>query len=115
MATLSTQVVTRASNGLTPTYAAVAGGGDACEVGPNVFLHFKNTDAATRTVTIVAPVLVEGGLALQSLTAVIPATTGDKMVGPITRFFANATTGLADITYSASANLTVAVVKVPTS
>jgi len=93
MATLTTQAISRA--GITPSYAAVAGGGDACEVGDDIYLHFKNTNAATCTVTLA-----------------IPATTGDKLIGPVGALFKDPTTGLCTITYSGtSTNTTVAVCK----
>ena len=113
MATLTTQQVSRL--GITPTYAAVAGGGDACEVGDDIFLHFKNTNAATCTVTLAIP---SGASTYPNVTytnpaVVIPATTGDKMIGPISALFKDPTTGLCTITYTGtSTNTTVAVVKV---
>lgn len=113
MATLSTQQPTRL--GITPTYAAVTGGGDACEVGDNVFLHFKNTNAATYTVTLVSPA---GNSPFTnnpytSAGVVIPATTGDKMIGPVSPLlFKDPTTGLCSITYTGTTtNGTVACVK----
>lgn len=114
MATLTTQSPTRL--GITPTYAAVTGGGDACEVGDNVFLHFKNTNAATYTVTLVSPAGNSSYANAPYVVAgvVIPATTGDKMIGPISAgLFKDPTTGLCSITYTGTTtNGTVACVKV---
>jgi hypothetical protein len=113
MATLSTQSVTRA--GITPSYAAVVGGGDACEVGDDIFLHFKNTNAATYTVTLVAPTgnSPYANVPFVFTGVVIPATTGDKMIGPIAAgLFKDPTTGLCSITYTGTTtNGTVACVK----
>lgn len=112
MATLTTQSITRA--GVTPSYAAVAGGGDACECGDDIFLQFKNTNAATCTVTLAIP---SGASSYPNITytnpaVVIPATTGDKWIGPISALFKDPTTGLCTITYSGtSTNTTVACVK----
>ena len=114
MATLSTQSIVRSGNGLTPTYAAVTGGGDACEVGDDIFLHFKNTNAATYTPSIAIPAAASTypGVVYTPLTAIIPATTGDKMIGPISNLFRDPTTGLAQITYTGTTtNGTVACVK----
>lgn len=114
MATLTTQIITRA--GVTPTYAAVAGGGDACECGDNVYLHFKNTNAATCTVTIASPTgnsPYGANNPFSSPGVIIPATTGDKLIGPISAgLYKDPTTGQAVITYSGtSTNTTVACVK----
>lgn len=113
MATLTTQAITRASNGLTPSYASCAGGGDACETGDDIFLHVKNTNASTRTVTIAIPsgASTYPGIAYTSTACVIPATTGDKMIGPISGVYKDPTTGLATITYDAVTGLTIACCK----
>jgi hypothetical protein len=113
LATLTTQQVTRASNGLTPTYAAASGGGDACETGDDIFLHVKNTNAATRDVTVAIPTAASTypGVVYTNTVCTIPATTGDKMIGPISNLYRDPTTGLATITYSAATNLTIACIK----
>lgn len=107
MATLTTQSITRA--GVTPTYAAAAGGGDACEVGDDIYLHVKNTDAATRTVTLAIPSSASTypNVTYTNVAVTIPATTGDKLIGPISALFKDATTGLCTITYSAATNVTI--------
>ena len=100
MATLSTQQISRA--GITPSYAAVTGGGDACEVGDDVYLHFKNTNAATYTVTLAIPASASTypNVTYTNPAIVIPATTGDKLIGPISALFKDVTTGLCQITYT---------------
>ncbi len=112
MATLTTQALSRA--GVTPSYAAVTGGGDACEVGDDIFLHFKNTNAAVRNVTLAIPSSASTypNVTYTNVVVQIPATTGDKMIGPISALFKDPTTGLCTITYDASANLTVGCFKV---
>ncbi len=113
MATLTTQVITR--SGITPSYTAVAGGGDACECSDDIYLHFKNTNAATYTVTLAIPAGASGysNVAYTSTTLTIPATTGDKMIGPISgALYKDPTTGLCQITYTGTTtNGTVAVLK----
>src|SRR5262245_696832 len=112
MATLTTQAITRA--GPTPTYAAVAGGGDACEVGDDIFLHFKNTNAATYTVTLAIPSSASAypNVTYTNPQVTIPATTGDKMIGPVSNLFRDVTTGLCQITYTGTTtNGTVACLK----
>jgi hypothetical protein len=112
MAILTTQAITRA--GVTPSYAAVAGGGDACEVGDDIYLHFKNTNAATCTVTLAIPSGASpySNVTFTNVAVVIPATTGDKLIGPVSALFKDPTTGLCTITYTGtSTNTTVAACK----
>ena len=111
MATLTTQSISR--TGVQVTYAACAGGGDSFTPGADVFLHVKNTNAATRTVTITAPRDVMGAVAMGDPAVVVAATTGDNMIGPFPAdIFGDPTDGLADITYSAVTNLSIAVFQV---
>lgn len=102
MATLTRQQVT--PGGITPTYSSVSGGGDIVQPGPTTFLHFKNTNAATYTVVVddVNSVSPPGALQFNAdLSVTIPATTGDKMIGPITADrFARSSDGMAAITYT---------------
>jgi hypothetical protein len=100
VATLTTQPLTRA--GVTPSYAAVTGGGDACEVGDDIYLHFKNTNAATFTVTLAIPSTAStyANVTYTNVAVTIPATTGDKLIGPISALFKDTTTGLCTITYT---------------
>ena len=108
MALLTTQNITRA--GVQVTYAACNAGGDTFTPGSDVFLHVKNTNAATRTVTITAPGEVIAGVAKGDPAVVVAATTGDNMFGPFpSQHFADPADSLADITYSAVTNLTIAV------
>lgn len=113
MANLTTQNVTRA--GVTPTYAAAAAGGDACEVGDDIYLQFKNT-GTQKTVTLAIPSSASTypNVAYTNTTVTVPATTGDKVVGPISAgLYKDPTTGLCTITYSPDATgLTVGVFKV---
>ncbi len=78
---LTVQDVVR--TGLDVTYAAgdQANGHSFDNTGHNVFLHVKNTNGATRDVTITTPNTVDG-LAIGDLVVTVPATTGDTMIGP---------------------------------
>jgi hypothetical protein len=107
MATLTTQTITRA--GVTPSYVTPAGGGDACEVGDDVYLHVKNTNAATRDVTLAIPAGASTypNVTYQNVTVTIPATTGDKLIGPISALFKDPTTGMCTITTSAQTGVTI--------
>lgn len=92
--------------GTTPAYVAANAGGDTVAPGDNVYLDVKNTDAATRTVTITAVQQCSQG-SLHDLAVVIPATTGQKEIGPISGRFGRASDGLAAITYSAVTGVTI--------
>ncbi len=108
---LTVQQIARGGNGLTPSYASADVAGNTV---PNndgrIFLHFKNANAATRTVTIDIPVLV-AGQGVTDLTATIPINTGDKMVGPFPPAVFNQADDSLSITYSAVADLTVAAIR----
>ena len=112
MATLTTQVINRA--GLGPTYGAAAGGGDAMSCGSGMFLHCKNASGAPITVTLNVPAArtYEPNVAITSPAISVPATTGDRMIGPVdAATFADPVTGLCSITYSGVTSFTVAAVQ----
>jgi hypothetical protein len=100
MATIPTQAINR--TGVTPTFQAVAGGGDACECSGDLYLEFKNTNAATYTVTLAIPSSASTypNVTYNSVSVTIPATTGDKLIGPISSLFQDPVTGLCQITYT---------------
>lgn len=109
MATLSPQVPSL--SGLTPSYSAANAGGDQVLCDDRLFLHVKNTNGSSRDVTIATPGNVDG-LAIADVVVTVPATTGDKMIGPLkASLFADAN-GYAQITYSAATNVTVAAVRI---
>ena len=112
MATLPTQVIVR--TGITPSFSAVAGGGDACECGDDIYLEFKNTNASTYTVNLAIPSTAStySGVTYTNTSVTIPATTGDKIIGPISALYKDPTTGLCTITYTGTTtNGTVACLK----
>jgi hypothetical protein len=112
MATLTTQVVNRA--GLGPTYAAAAGGGDAMACGSGMFLHVKNGGGSPITVTLTVPAArtYEPNVAITSPQITVPATTGERMIGPVdANTFTDPVTGLCTLTYSAVTTVTVAAIQ----
>lgn len=110
MALLATQQIK--ITGLNPSFAAAASS-DTVTPDDRTFVIYLNTDAATRTLTLVTPTkLDQFGQALPDVTVTIAATTGREVIGPITQDFADPTTGLATITTSATANVTVAAVRI---
>lgn len=110
MATLTTQPVTRA--GVTPTYATAAGGGDACEVGDDIYLHVKNT-GTQKIVTLAIPSSASPypNVTYTNVAVTVPATTGDKLIGPISALFKDVTTGLCTITYDSATGVTIGAFK----
>ncbi len=108
MALLAVQSITRA--GLAAAYAAAAGGGDTFLPDGRTFLHCKNASGGAITVTIVTPRTDPYGNAIADNTVSVPATTGDRMIGPFpAEAYADPTTGLANVTYSGVTSFTVGV------
>jgi hypothetical protein len=108
LATITVQQITRV--GAAPTFAAVAGGGDAVPVAANIYVELKNTSGAPITVTFatIAAGAPFPGTALAAETVSVPATTGDILYGPLLpQLFSDPTTGMCTVTYSASAGLTI--------
>lgn len=106
MPLLTQQVISR--SGLSPTYSAAVSS-TTVTTGDRSFLHVKNTNGSSMTVTLTATAQVDGQ-AVSDLVVTVPATTGDKMIGPIsTKLFASASDGVsAAVTYSSTTNVTVA-------
>ncbi|MGW4803004.1 hypothetical protein [Kitasatospora sp. NPDC004272] len=97
--------------GTTPTYsAAVASTTVPC--GERNFLHVKNTAGSSMTVTLTATGRVRGQLAAD-LVVTVPATTGDKMIGPIpAELFAGAVDGSCAVAYSSTTSVTAALLTI---
>lgn len=111
MAALATQVIT--PQGVAPSYGAAAGGGDTFVPDKETFLHFKNTGGSPITVTVAVPGNERYGVATADVTCSVPATTGDRMMGPFpAEIFADSSlSGSAGISYSGVTGLTVACLK----
>jgi len=76
---LTVQVVSL--TGIAPTYgAATVTQGDDFENDGNTFLQVKNS-GTQKTITITTPATIHG-VAIADVAVIIPATTGDKMIGP---------------------------------
>lgn len=109
MAQLALQ--TPVQTGLAPSLVAAAAGGDAAQAGDTTFLIVKNASGGAITVTINSQVLCNQGTD-HDLVVSVPATTGERWIGPLPPSrFADAS-GNAVITYSGVTSLTVAVVRV---
>lgn len=114
MAALTTQTVAWPSGLASATYNTCASGGDNVEAptyGGQIVLHFKNTNAASRVVTIDVPGTVAYGDNTPNPTVTVNATNGDVFV-PLHPAYADST-GRVQLTYSVNppTNLTVAILK----
>ena len=107
MALLSTQTIVNA--GTAPTFSTPTTS-DTVTYSTGLFVVYKNTNAATRTVTIVVPgnTLYDDAITDHALT--LAATTGELWI-PIRSIARDTTTGLVTVTLSATTNVTVAVVR----
>lgn len=112
MALLNPQVMSR--TGLAPAYGAVAASDTITPVvGSLLFLHVKNGNAAADTVTLVDSGKTPAGSSATNPTVVVPATTGDRMIGPLLSTMADPVTGLITVQHSVTATVTCALVQVP--
>lgn len=112
MATLTTNIVRR-SGLVDPALVAATGGGDAMECGPTNWLEINNGGGAPITVTLVIPAArqYELDVAITSLQVTVTNAT-KRRIGPIdAATFADLTTGLCTITYSAVTSVTVGAFK----
>lgn len=117
MAVLTVQNISE--TGLTPSFVAAAGGGDSFvnSSDERTFLVVKNTDASTKDVTVTAQKTSAkvggfGQLTKGDIVVTVPATTGEKWIGPLAEAF-NDAAGSAQVTYSAVTGVTVSAVKAP--
>lgn len=81
--------------------------------GGNTFIHFKNTNAATRTITIDVPssTVLGSGDPYPDKVYTLGATTGELMI-PLVRDYDNgAGTNSCTVTTSAQLNVTVALIR----
>lgn len=116
MAALTTQHIVNA--GTAPTFVAPAAGGgdDYAEVGngTDTFIVYKNTNGASRTVTLEMDHLtLETGVAYPNATYTLDATTGELWI-PLRKLYADdaeAGVGRCVVRVSAEAGVTVAVVR----
>lgn len=109
MATLTVQDVDL--DGEDADYVSAAGGGDQFANDGKTFLHIKNTNGATRTVTVNSQKACDQGFD-HDVAVVVPATTGDMMIGPFPTARFNDASGFVQLTYSAVTGVTVGVFSV---
>lgn len=108
MATLTVQDIDL--DGEAADYVACAAGGDQFANTGREHIHVKNTNAATRSVTVNSQRACDQGFD-HDVAVVIPATTGDVMIGPFPTERFNDGSNNVLITYSAVTGLTIGVFK----
>lgn len=107
MATLTVQNISLA--GITPSYTGAAEAGDEFANTGDTLFQIKN-GGSEATVTIETPAKIEG-IDIAEIAVVVPATTGDKMIGPFAPAIFNSSDGRVVVTYSAHEDFTVAAFK----
>lgn len=95
--------------GTAPTFSAAASG-DTAKCGTGYWLVAKNTNVASRTVTIAVPGNLATGDAYPDKVYTLAADTGEQWI-PLLREYADPTDGEAHLTWSATTGVTRAVVK----
>lgn len=110
MAQLTPQVVVL--TGITPTLVAAEAGGDEFVNSGRDFIHIKNANAAAMDVTIDSQVDCNQGVD-HDIMVNIPATSGEKFIGPFPKDRFNDEGGKVQITYSAVTDVTIGIVRVP--
>lgn len=105
---LTPQVITRA--GIAPTYSAANVDGHSWPNSGNQLLQVKNASGSPVTVTFPIPVMVDGQ-AVASKTVSVPATTGDRLIGPFAPGQYNQLNGDLNVDFSAVTSVTVALLQ----
>ncbi len=96
----------------TPTYGAAdqANGNYFVHPGGTVLIQVKNTNAATRTMTL-ATTQTADGLTITNPAYIIPATTGDKMICNLPARLQ--TSGQVNIDWTADTGVTIGIFSIP--
>lgn len=96
--------------GTAPVYGAVAAS-DTIVPDDRAFLIVKNGNAAADTVTVVIPGTAYGQ-ARPDVAVNVPATNGERWIGPFSADMADPATGLVTVTHSVTPTVTCALVRV---
>jgi len=109
MALLST-VLQVAVTGTTPAYVAVSSS-DTIVPDERTFLIVKNAGGSGDNAVVVVPGTTYGQ-ARADVTVNVPATTGERWIGPLVADLADPSTGLITVTHSFTTSVTCALVRV---
>jgi hypothetical protein len=109
---LTTQTI--AVSGVGPTYAA----GDAVNHHQfsndgNDFLHVKNTGGSPVVVTVKTNGYKCAGITVPDVTVTVPATSGDRMIGPFDPTVFNQSGGVVYADLASATGITLAALKLP--
>ena len=97
--------------GVTPTYNSASANNNTFANDGHTIIEVKNTSGSPINVTIETPGTVDGN-AVADLVVAVPATSGDKIIGPFPPSIYNQTGGVIYLDWSATTNVTVAVIRV---
>lgn len=112
MARTALTVQNVALTGLAVSYVAANADGHAVANDGNVALHVKNTGGGACTVTVTATGKM-AGVSLVNPAVSVPATTGDRMIGPFDTTEFNQMDGSVYVDYSTTSGVTVAAIRLP--
>lgn len=109
---LNPQIVSDA--GIVPNYTndLLVADTHLVNIGGKVILHFKKSGVGICNVTIITPATL-GGKAVEDPVVAIPASGGDKFIGPFDRNLYSDSAGDLKFTVSEVTGLSVAVIEVP--
>lgn len=97
------------ADGLVATYHAASAGGDKVSPGPGQGIHVVNGNAAPTLVTLVTPGTVDG---LAVADRVVTVANGTEAFISVPDTYRNSADGLADITWSVTATVTFAAIRI---
>lgn len=100
-------------DGLTASYVAAQAGGHVVTNDGATFLHIKNTNGSARTLTIASNMTLADGRPVVDRDEVIAATS-EQFLGPFETDIYNNSDGQLELSWSATAGVTLAVLQLPT-
>lgn len=109
MATLTVQQLVEA--GITPSFANAAAGGDTFPWALSAFVHVKNGDTVSHTVTVTSHAKPSFGEQKKDLSVSVGAGA-EKLIGPLHGPAYRNTDGDIELSYDAVTSVTVAALKV---
>lgn len=109
MAQLSPQQVGIAGTAL--TYGPVSAT-DVIAPDDRAFLLVRNASGSADTVTVVTPGVGPGGIPVPDITVTVPASNGERLIGPLGSSYADPSTGLVSVTHSVTTSVTCALVRI---
>lgn len=108
MATLT--ITSPSVNSAVSLGAVAAGTSDQFLNDGRILLYVKNTNASSRTITVVTGGVVAGSIAIADVTFSV-AQNEEKVIGPFPPRYFNNGNGYVVVSYSATAGVTVAAIK----